>query len=300
MNCSSKVIMKSKFHIIVAVACAAILTACGGGSKKSDPVVVPQPAYAVKEVTPGVGTDNSTLAQNGDLVAVSYTGYLYDSSKPDGIGKKLESSVDTNTTAPPFTLGVGAGLVTGWDQAILGMRVGGVRLATLPANLAYGGLTRAEVARDGFTYAALTANAPLVYQLQLVSVTKPGQLPNPPGGTTLAITNDQPGTGAAATAGKTAGLRYSLWLYDGTAAGGKGKFIQTNINQTPAADPFSFVVDAVPLKTIVGFNMGVKDMKVGGKRTLYIPASLAYGSAPPAGIPANANLLYEIELVSVN
>ena len=290
--------MKSKFHIIVAVACAAILTACGGGSKKSDPVVAPQPAYAVKEVTAGAA--GAPVAEKGDLVAVAYTGYLYDATKTDGIGAKVESSIDTNTTAPPFTLGVGGIVPNGWDLAVAGMRVGGVRLATLPANLAYGATERKAQTVLGFSYAAMPPNSPLVYELRLVSVTKPNQLPNQPGGTTLAISNDQPGTGAAATAGKTAGLRYTLWLYDGTAAGGKGKFIQTNVNQTPAVDLFSFVIDAVPLRTIVGFNMGVKDMKVGGKRTIYIPASLGYGSAPPAGIPANANLLYEIELVSVN
>ena len=294
--------MKSKFQIIVAVACAAILTACGGGSKKSDPVVVPQPAYAVKDVTIGVGTDNSTLAEKGDLVAIAYTGYLYDATKTDGIGAKVESSIDTGTTAPPFTLGVGGIVPNGWDLAVAGMRVGGVRLATLPANLAYGDLVRPAQTVLGFSYAEMPANSPLVYELRLVSVIKPNQLPNPPGGTTLVISNDQPGTGAAATAGKTVGIRYTLWLYDGTAAGGKGKQVQTNVNLTPAVDPFSFVIDAVPLKAIVGFNLGVKDMKVGGKRTLYIPTSLAYGSAPPAnsGIPANANLLFDIELVTVN
>lgn len=290
--------MKSKFHIIVAVACLAILTACGGGSKKSDPVVVPQPAYAIKDVT--VGDAAAPVAEKGDLVAIAYTGYLYDSTKPDGISAKVESSIDSGTTAPPFTLGVGGIVPSGWDLAIAGMRVGGVRLATLPANLAYGDTVRAAQTVLGVPYAAMPANSPLVYELRLVSVIKPNQLPNQPGGTTLAISNDQPGTGAAATAGKTAGLRYTLWLYDGTALGGKGKFIQTNVNQTPAVDLFSFVIDAVPLRTIVGFNMGVKDMKMGGKRTLYIPASLAYGSAPPAGIPANANLLYDIELVTVN
>lgn len=292
--------MKSKFQIIVAVACAAILTACGGGSKKSDPVVVPQPAYAVKEVTVGVGTDNSTLAQNGDLVTVAYTGYLYDASKPDGIGQKLESSIDTGTTASPFTLGVGGGLVTGWDQVVLGMRIGGVRLATLPANLAYGGLTRDAGTRNGIAYAALTANAPLVYELRLVNVIKPGQLPNPPGGKTLAITEVVAGTGAAATAGKTVGIRYTGWLYDGTAAGGKGKQFDTNVNTTPAKDVLSFVIDASPLQVISGFNMGVKDMKVGGKRTIYIPTTLGYGSTAQTGIPANSNLIFDVELVSVN
>lgn len=296
--------MKSKFHIIVAVACLAILTACGGGSKKSDPVVTPQPAYAVKDVTAGAA--GAPVAEKGDLVAVAYTGYLYDATKPDGIGAKVESSIDTNTTAPPFTLGVGGIVPNGWDLAVAGMRVGGVRLATLPANLAYGATVREAQTVLGFSYAAMPANSPLVYELRLVSVVKPNQLPNQPGGTTLAITEVQVGTGAAATAGKTAALRYTGWLYDRTAVDGKGKQFDTNI-RTPAVDTLSIVIDSSPLRVIPGFNMGVKDMKVGGKRTIYIPTTLGYGSAPPAptaanpvAIPANANLIFDVELISVN
>ncbi|SEO28043.1 FKBP-type peptidyl-prolyl cis-trans isomerase [Duganella sp. CF517] len=292
--------MKSKFHIIVAVACLAILTACGGGSKKSDPVVVPQPAYAIKDVTVGGGTGSATLAEKGDLVAVAYTGYLYDSTKPDGIGAKVESSIDSGTTAPPFTLGVGGIVPNGWDLAVVGMRVGGVRLATLPDNLAYGAAERKAQTVLGVAYAAIPANSPLVYELRLVSVVKPNQLPNQPGGTTLVITELQAGTGAAATAGKTAVVRYTGWLYDRTAVDGKGKQFDTNI-RTPAVDALSIVIDSSPLKVIPGFNLGVKDMKVGGKRTVYIPATLAYGSASPSTtIPANSNLIFDIELISVN
>lgn len=292
--------MKSKFHIIVAVACLAILTACGGGSKKSDPVVVPQPAYAIKDVT--VGDAAAPVAEKGDLVAIAYTGYLYDSTKPDGIGAKVESSIDSGTTAPPFTLGVGGIVPSGWDLAIAGMRVGGVRLATLPANLAYGDSARPAQS----PYPAIPANSPLVYELRLVSVIKPNQLPNQPGGTTLAITEVLAGTGTAATAGKTAVVRYTGWLYDRTAVGGKGKQFDTNI-RTPAVDALSIVIDSSPLRVIPGFNMGVKDMKVGGKRTIYIPTTLGYGSAPPpatvanpVAIPANANLIFDVELISVN
>ncbi|USX21053.1 FKBP-type peptidyl-prolyl cis-trans isomerase [Oxalobacteraceae bacterium OTU3REALA1] len=290
--------MKSKFHIIVAVACLAILTACGGGSKKSDPVVVPQPAYAIKDVT--VGDAAAPVAEKGDLVAIAYTGYLYDSTKPDGIGAKVESSIDSGTTAPPFTLGVGGIVPSGWDLAIAGMRVGGVRLATLPANLAYGATVRDPQTVLGVPYAAIPANSPLVYELRLVSVIKPNQLPNQPGGTTLAITEVLAGTGTAATAGKTAAVRYTGWLYDRTAVDGKGKQFDTNI-RTPVVDPLSIVIDSSPLKVIPGFNLGVKDMKAGGKRTVYIPATLAYGSASPStAIPANANLIFDIELISVN
>ncbi|HWW69040.1 MAG TPA: FKBP-type peptidyl-prolyl cis-trans isomerase [Duganella sp.] len=290
--------MKSKYQIIVAVACMAILTACGGGSKKSDTVVVPQPAYAVKDVT--VGASTAPVAEKGDLVAVAYTGYLYDATKTDGIGAKVESSIDSGTTAPPFTLGVGGIVPNGWDLAVAGMRVGGVRLATLPANLAYGDTARLAQTVNNIAYAAMPANSPLVYELRLVSVIKPNQLPNQPGGTTLVITEILPGTGAAATAGKTVGIRYTGWLYDRTAIDGKGKRFDTNVGLTPAVDPLSFVIDASPLKVITGFNMGVKDMKLGGKRTIYIPTTLGYGSTTQTGIPANSNLIFDVELVSVN
>lgn len=298
--------MKSKFHIIVAAACLVMLTACGGGSKKNETVVVPQPAYALKEVTVGTGTDKATLAENGDLVAVAYTAYLYDAAKPDGIGDKVESSVDIGATASPFVLGVG-GTVSiggtipqGWDLAVPGMRIGGVRLATLPANLAYGAAAREAVKPvNGNNYVAIKANSALVYRLQLVGVTKATTLPSlQPGGPNFVVMSDTVGTGATATSGKTASVRYTGWLYDAAAANGKGAQFDTNAT-SPTAAGLDVVIDSVPLRTIVGFNTGVRGMNVGGKRTIYIPSNLAYGSNPPAGIPANANLVFDIELLSV-
>ena len=52
---------------------------------------------------------------------------------------------------------------------------------------------------------------------------------------------------------------------------------------------------------IEGWVQGIPGMKVGGKRLLTIPAALAYGANPPAGsgIPANANLSFEVELLKV-
>lgn len=309
MNHPSKVIMKSKFHIIVAAACLVMLTACGGGSKKNETVVAPQPAYAVKEVTVGSGADKATLAENGDLVAVAYTAYLYDAAKPDGIGDKVESSVDIGQTAPPFVLGVGGTVNTGgtipqgWDLAVPGMRIGGVRLATLPANLAYGAAERKAIpAVNGNTYAEIKANSPLVYRLQLVGVTKgPFTQPVVPPPTELKITELSVGTGAVAVAGKIVSLRYTGWLYDGTRDSRKGAQFDTNVNVTPEKPLFKFTIDGVPLGTVPGFNAGVKDMKVGGKRTIIIPVALGYGTNPPsAAIPVNASLVFDVELISVD
>jgi FKBP-type peptidyl-prolyl cis-trans isomerase len=62
--------------------------------------------------------------------------------------------------------------------------------------------------------------------------------------------------------------------------------------------PIPFSLNGV----IVGWKEGVPGMKVGGTRRLLIPAAMAYGSSPPAGsgIPANADLVFDIELVNVS
>jgi FKBP-type peptidyl-prolyl cis-trans isomerase len=54
-------------------------------------------------------------------------------------------------------------------------------------------------------------------------------------------------------------------------------------------------------QVIRGFSEGILTMRPGGKRTVYIPAALAYGANPPpgSGIQANADLIFEIELISV-
>ena len=54
-------------------------------------------------------------------------------------------------------------------------------------------------------------------------------------------------------------------------------------------------------RVIPGFSEGILTMRPGGKRTVYIPAALAYGANPPpgSGIQANADLIFEIELISV-
>ena len=62
--------------------------------------------------------------------------------------------------------------------------------------------------------------------------------------------------------------------------------------------PISFPLSGV----IAGWSEGVPGMKVGGIRRLLIPAAKAYGSTPPygSGIPADADLVFDIELVSID
>jgi FKBP-type peptidyl-prolyl cis-trans isomerase FkpA len=104
----------------------------------------------------------------------------------------------------------------------------------------------------------------------------------------LKYTDDQIGTGAVATPGKTAVVHYTGWLMDGT------KFDSSRDRN----QPFSFALGAG--QVIKGWDEGVAGMKVGGKRTLIVPPSLGYGARGAGNvIPPNATLKFEVELLDV-
>ncbi len=100
------------------------------------------------------------------------------------------------------------------------------------------------------------------------------------------------GDGEAATPGVTAVVHYTGWLDN---AGSKGTKFDSSVDR---GEPFEFPLGAG--RVIKGWDEGVAGMKVGGKRTLYIPASLGYGSrGAGAVIPPNANLIFEVELLQL-
>lgn len=107
---------------------------------------------------------------------------------------------------------------------------------------------------------------------------------NPNNPTSLVKTDNTLGTGAEATNGKHVAVSYTLWLYSASTADHKGTYIE--------AGKFSFDLGAPGL--IDGFQQGVTGMKVGGKRTVEVPASLAYGPRGDRGIPGNNGLVFEI------
>lgn len=97
------------------------------------------------------------------------------------------------------------------------------------------------------------------------------------------------GNGAEATNGKTVSVHYT-----GTLAS-DGKKFDSSLDR---GQPFKFVLGAG--QVIKGWDLGVLGMKVGGKRKLTIPASLAYGERGAGNvIPPNAALVFEVELLEV-
>jgi len=105
----------------------------------------------------------------------------------------------------------------------------------------------------------------------------------------LVVTDLVPGTGATAANGKKLTVNYTGWFYSASAADHKGAQFESNT--------YSFTLGAGTV--IAGWDQGLLGMQVGGKRSLAIPASLAYGSTGRGQIPPNAGLLFEIELTKV-
>jgi peptidylprolyl isomerase len=96
-------------------------------------------------------------AQAGDEVAVDYTGTLADGTVFDATA---------NHGGEPFKFSLGTGLVIkGWDEGVVGMKVGGKRRLIIPGNLAYGDA--------GMPQAGIGPNATLTFEIELHTISKP-------------------------------------------------------------------------------------------------------------------------------
>jgi peptidylprolyl isomerase len=108
----------------------------------------------------------------------------------------------------------------------------------------------------------------------------------------LKIIDTKVGTGASPKPGQTAVVHYTGWLYEN---GTKGKKFDSSVDR---GQPFEFPIGMH--QVIAGWDEGVATMKVGGKRTLIIPAELGYGARGAAGvIPPNATLIFDVELLGI-
>ena len=140
---------------------AALLLSLGSGSIAADnqeikketknmaeQTVTTESGLKYLDVTVGTGR----LAELGDTASVHYTGWLAD-------GKKFDSSVDRKE---PFSFRLGAGqVIKGWDEGVMGMKIGGKRKLTIPPQLGYG-------ARGAG--GAIPPNATLTFDVELLDL----------------------------------------------------------------------------------------------------------------------------------
>lgn len=137
-----------------------LFIACGGddGSPAS-PTSPTSPAspsvgldvpFGIEDLTVGTGQE----AMNGDTLSANYTGWLYDPNAAENKGTQFDSGNFS------FVLGAGR-VIAGWDQGLLGMRVGGRRRIVIPPALGYGA--------NG-SPPTIPGDATLLFEVELVSV----------------------------------------------------------------------------------------------------------------------------------
>jgi peptidylprolyl isomerase len=137
---------------------ATVSTPTSGPLSKQPVIVKPKGSPPRKLYTKDLIVGTGATAEKGDELSVNYVGTLYN-------GKIFDSSwKDTPGSAfGPFALGAGA-VIPGWDQGLVGMKVGGRRELIIPPSLAYG------AKGSGST---IPPNATLIFVVDLLKVTKP-------------------------------------------------------------------------------------------------------------------------------
>jgi FKBP-type peptidyl-prolyl cis-trans isomerase FkpA len=131
---------------LVLLAMAAL--ACKGGSTPTSPTPA-RAAYSQTDLRVGTGTE----AVAGRRVFVNYAGWLYDPAATDGKGHQFDARAG-------YDFVLGTTVIAGWNQGIVGMRVGGLRRLVIPPELGYGAVANGPI----------PANSTLVFDIELTDV----------------------------------------------------------------------------------------------------------------------------------
>lgn len=158
--------MKMRQTLLISLAGVMMLTACKPHSPPAPAATqtanerVPSEESMINELVKNdVAVGAGEAIAPGKVAVVHYTGWLYDPSAPEHKGTKFDSSRDRGQ---PFRFPLGGRqVISGWDEGVAGMQVGGRRLLTVPASMGYG-----ERGAGG----VIPPNATLLFDVELLAI----------------------------------------------------------------------------------------------------------------------------------
>ncbi|MFF7580255.1 FKBP-type peptidyl-prolyl cis-trans isomerase [Streptomyces sp. NPDC008061] len=295
-----------------------LTAACGGDGKGSDsaskngfPAITAGAKFGEKPTlskgqgdppkelkTQVISEGDGAKLKNGDAIQVNYLGQAWDSTKP------FDNSFDRKQ---PFDLTLGAGMVIkGWDQGLVGQKVGSRVQLVIPPDLGYGPQGQGDI----------KPNATLVF---VVDILKATQIPASAKGTAVAQDNvDLPKVGVN-TDGKAPSVKIPEKTNPPT------KLVSNYILESDGdviKETDSVVVNYVGLLwkdgktfdstyaqgktqtfplaqvTLKGLKNGLIGKKIGSRVLLVIPPDQAFGDKAQQSIPAKSTLVFAVDLLA--
>ena len=226
----------------------------------------------IEEITVGEGP----AAEEADLIMVEYVGTFPGSQTVFDRNDNADEA--GNRTKPPYAFLLGAGeVIKGWDEGLVGMSKGGERLLTIPWQKAYG-------AEGNET---IPAKQNLVFNVKLLEIVKVKEQD-------LYDADDiVVGRGREAKDGDSITIHYR-----GTYSNGMRFDDSRERGEEEGGTPLTFTIGLGHV--ITGIDVGVRGMRVGGKRRLRLPPKLVYGGRGYQVIEGNQVCYFDIELLAVN
>ena len=231
---------------------------------------------------------NGVVSKEGDFVSVHYKIWIVkDSSKlfkdwSADSTKRADLMGDTRQTNRPFKFVLGAGVIPGAEEAIIGMKKGETRTIIVPSKLAFGerGGPVPPNSKLKFVVTLLDAKEQIkMWQLDAANIQS-----TPSGLKYIMI---QQGSGDYPDSGKTVMVQYSGYLTN-------GKRFDSSVER---GEPFLFVVGMH--QVIPGWEEGIKLLNKGSKARFIIPSSLAFNNRKVGQIPPNSDLIFDVELLDI-
>lgn len=255
----------SKFVWVAGLILGIVLLGCNRGGTGQTPDA-PAPTSSgprltelkIEDVVVGDGPE----LKKGDAAYVTYTGKLRD-------GTEFDSNDRPDGT--PFRFVVGAGMVIqGWDEGVQGMRVGGTRKLSIPAEMAYGNRAQGKI----------PANSDLFFEIKLLDKISPDE------DRKLEPVDQVVGTGREIREGSKVTIEYVARLVNGRIVEESRRF----------NEPITFTVGKE--EAVVAIERGLIGAREGGVRILRLTPSLM-NLGTLRGVAPDSIVVYEITVKKV-